>query len=55
MFIALMNTSYLVLDNLYTNEAGRLPSVLHPILVLPLTLYCTVTLYFSVRTVDQSK
>jgi len=55
MFIAVMNTTYLVLDNLRTNEAGRLPSVLHPILVLPHTLHCTVTFYFSVRTVDQSK
>jgi len=55
MFIAVMNTSYLVLDNLHTNEAGGLPSVLHPILVLPHTLRCTVTSYLSVRTVDQPK
>jgi len=31
MFIGVMNTTYLVLDYLHTNEAGRLPSVLHPI------------------------
>jgi len=55
MLIAVMNTSYLVLDNLCTKEAGRLPSGLHPILILQHTPHCTMTSYFSVKTVDQSK